>query len=149
MTDNQITVAMEKIGSFIATKNGEQTLLRQKMLAADESCMDGLMCLRLKSKTAAFLLSFFLGGVGAGRFYLGDTALAVFRIIATVLTGALSFIPILGIIVGIVSFGWFVAEWFLCYKKAKTKNFEIISNYLACHPIKVNSQKKEAENEVA
>ncbi len=34
-----------------------------------------------KSKLAAFLLEFFLGGVGAGRWYLGDTGIALAQLL--------------------------------------------------------------------
>ncbi len=121
MTENQILVAMERYGKQIPSKGDASIALKQKMSVADEGCMDGLMNVHMKNKWVAFLLAFFLGGVGAGRFYLGDTKIAIFRIVASVLTGALSFIPILGIIVAVASMIWLIAELFFWFKKAKEK----------------------------
>lgn len=133
MTENQIAVAMEKVRKNVSTKKGEDSLLRQKMYLADENCMDGLMSLPMKSKWAAFWLSFFLGSFGAGRFYIGDKKIGILRIVASVLTGALLLIPILGLIVSAVSGIWLIAEWFLCFNGAKSKNYEALGFYLDSH----------------
>ncbi len=128
MTSNQITVALEKYGKHIPALYVDT--IKGYMQAADDGCMDGLMCLRIKNKWVAFLFSFFLGGIGAGRFYLGDKKIGVIRIVVTVAVSLTSFIPILGIIVSLASVVWIIAEWFIGFKKAKTINYEILSSYL-------------------
>ena len=128
MTENQITVAMEKFGNCVASD--KVALLREKLQNADENCMDGLMNLPMKNKWIAFFLSFFLGGIGAGRFYLGDYGIAIAHIAVSVLTAVLSFVPILGIIVAIISAIRLFAEWFLCFNKARNNNYVALCNYL-------------------
>ncbi len=143
MTDNQITVAMEKFGSQIPASKVEA--LCGSMRNADDGCMDDLMRLPLKSKWIAFLLSFFLGGIGAGRFYLGETAVAILRIIATVVMIGLSFVPILGIIASLASAAWLIAEWFLCFNRAKMINYETLNRYLSLNVKKTNEENKNVE----
>lgn len=143
MTDNQVTVAMEKFGSQIPASKVEA--LCGSMRNADDGCMDGLMRLPLKGKWAAFLFSFFLGGLGAGRFYLGETVVAVLRIVATALTIGLSFVPILGIIASIASAAWLIAEWFLCFNRAKMINYETLNRYLLLNVKKTNEENKNVE----
>ena len=128
MTENQVSVAMERFGKLIPSK--EKEAFKQELIIANEGCMDGLMNVHMKSKWVAFVLAFFLGGIGAGRFYLGDTKIAILRIVATVLTAALSFVPILSWIVAAVSVIWVIAEWFLCFIKAKEINYESLNYYL-------------------
>lgn len=142
MTENKITVAMEKYGRQIPTVN--VALLREKMQNAEDNCMDELMNLPVKSRWIAFWLSFFLGGIGAGRFYLGDTKIGVAHIVVTVLAGALAFVPILGVIASIVSSIRAIAELFLCFNKAKNDNYKLLSEYLLAHR-KVNANEKKVE----
>jgi hypothetical protein len=53
-----------------------------------------------KSKLVAGLLQIFLGGLGIGRFYIGDTKIAVWQIVVTVLTCGIG--SIWGLIDGII-----------------------------------------------
>ncbi|HLK13288.1 MAG TPA: TM2 domain-containing protein [Fimbriimonadaceae bacterium] len=59
-----------------------------------------------KSFIVALLLAIFLGGLGIHRFYLGDTKMGIARIIVTVLC----FVPLVGLVVGIVSLAWWVVD---------------------------------------
>ena len=138
MTDNQVTVALEKfrpdlpvdtLGNISA--NGVK--LKPKLEAAKEDCMDELMSIKLKSKVVAILLSVFLGGWGAGRFYVGDTKIGILRLLASVATGLASLVPVLGIIVAIASLVWMIAEIFLVANRVKYANFDIVSTYLGYH----------------
>lgn len=131
MTDNQITVAMEKFAPYLPRDGGDK--LRTAMKNASDDCMDGLMALNLKSKTVAILLAVFLGGIGAARFYLRDQKIGICRIFMTVITSFGSFVKILGVIVSLASTAWIIADIFLVAKKVKQVNCDIISDYLAAH----------------
>lgn len=52
----------------------EQVLNFKNLLqSAPDDVYDNLLCIPTKSTTTTLLLSIFLGGLGADRFYLGDT----------------------------------------------------------------------------
>ncbi len=129
MTDNQVQVAMEHLMPYMP--NVSQSL-RPKLQAANESCMDGLMGLKMKSRTAAILLSIFLAGIGGGRFYLGDKGLGIAHVVATVISYVFVFVlPILGIILSSACGLWNFIEIFLVAKKVKWDNYNVVMNYLS------------------
>ncbi|MCL2048877.1 MAG: TM2 domain-containing protein [Defluviitaleaceae bacterium] len=53
-----------------------------------------------KSKTAAILLSFFLGGLGIDRFYLGYTGMGVLKLLTAGGFGIIAIIDFVRIIIG-------------------------------------------------
>lgn len=139
MTDNQVQVALEKFrpympiganGDIVSESGGT---LRSKLEAADDDCMDGLMQIKLKSKTVTLLLAIFLGGIGAARFYIGDKGIGIARIIATVAVGFASLVPILGIIAYVASFIWILADIYGSRKRVMQLNFGEISTFLFYH----------------
>ena len=85
----------------------EKTLLLRKYLEdADERCYEHLISMPLKSSVMTLLLSIFLGGIGADRFYIGDTGLGVAKLL-----------------VGWLTFGiWPLIDIFFSFRKAKEKN---------------------------
>lgn len=138
MTENQVTVALEKFRPYLPTDtlgnvSANGIKLKPKLEAAKEDCMDELMSIRLKSKIVAILLSVFLGGFGAGRFYIGDSKIGVLRLLASVATGLASFVPVLGVIVAIASLVWGIAEIFLVAGRVKYVNFDTVSRFLGYH----------------
>lgn len=97
--------------------------------ALPDSAFEPLSDLKLKSKTVTILLSIFLGGICAARFYLGDIKFGIFKILATIGLSVLSIvlslvagIGIFGIIISILIFVWWVLEIILCYSRVKTVN---------------------------
>lgn len=102
---------------------------------AQESAYRKLDELKLKSITATTLLTIFLGGLSAGRFYLKDYFFAVIRIAMLFAAGIalplLNAIPIFGsFLAGAVSLGiiiWYVAEIFICRAICAEHNLEIIN----------------------
>ena len=82
---------------------------------APDDVYDNLLCIPTKSTTTTLLLSIFLGGLGADRFYLGDIGLGVCKLLF-----------------GWLTFGiWPLVDIFCSYKKAKRKNFVRLTNALA------------------
>lgn len=55
--------------------------VKQKLESLDESKESMLMATEWKNPTVAFLFAFFLGGFGVDRFWLGQTGLAIVKII--------------------------------------------------------------------
>lgn len=94
----------------------EQVLNFKNLLqSALDDVYDNLLCIPTKSTTTTLLLSIFLGGLGADRFYLGDTGLGVCKLLF-----------------GWLTFGiWPLVDIFCSYKKAKRKNFVRLTNALA------------------
>lgn len=54
----------------------------------------------MKSKTTAILLSFFLGGLGVDRFYLGYTGMGVLKLLTGGVFGVMWLIDLIQIILG-------------------------------------------------
>lgn len=94
----------------------EQVLNFKNLLqSAPDDVYDNLLCVPTKSTTTTLLLSIFLGGLGADRFYLGDTGLGICKLLF-----------------GWLTFGiWPLVDIFCSYKRAKRKNFVRLTNALA------------------
>ncbi len=81
---------------------------------ASAGCYTALSMVPLKNPMTVLLFSIFLGGFGVDRFYIGDTGMGV----AKLLVGGLT----LGI--------WPLVDIFMCYKKAKEQNFDLLMSAL-------------------
>ena len=138
MTNNQITVAVERIRGKVTPTHLQS--LRESMREAEDGCMDVIMAMPLKSKGVALALALHLGRVGAGRFYVGDKGIAIGRIIMSVLTGVLSFVPILGFILAIASLIWIIVDSVLVFRRVSEKNYLELTGYLAQHKKKAEAQ---------
>lgn len=89
-------------------------LLKNKLAEAPDSKADELLCTPLHSTTTVLLLSIFLGGLGVDRFVIGDVGLGVAKLL-----------------LGWITFGiWPLVDIFVCYKKAKEKNFNKLMSLL-------------------
>lgn len=124
----------------------------ERVSAAPDSAYEPLMNAKLKSKTAAILLSVFLGGVAAGRFYVGNVKYGIVKIAVTILLGLFGvglsyFLAMMAasgggdvlrqvwpvIIADIVIAIWWLAEIFLCPEQVLKVNtqtlFRILNSY--------------------
>ena len=87
---------------------------KQMLEKADDAKYNELMTIPMKSTITTLLLSVFLGGIGADRFYVGDTGLGVVKLL-----------------LGWLTFGlWPLIDIFFSYKKAKLVNFNKILSVL-------------------
>lgn len=87
--------------------------LKSALEKASDSAYDSLSMCKAYNITTTLLLSLLLGGVGADRFYLGDTGLGICKLLFSWLTFGI--LPLVDI--------------FLSYNRAKEKNFE---NIISC-----------------
>lgn len=101
----------EKIDQFIRSKgkyfpSAMIPMIKKQLETMDSSKEAALMSTSWKGSTAAFLFSFFLGGLAADRFYLGQTGLGILKF----LTGGACGI-------------WTIIDWFTAAGRAKTYNY--------------------------
>ena len=115
--------------------------LKKYFAEADDSAFAALNEIKLKSKIATLLLSIFLGGLCAGRFYLGDWGFAIIKMAATyifcTIVAVLSvfsmvnpFLLVLAILIGIGIFVWYIAEIVFCCKRCSEVNYNKIIHCL-------------------
>jgi TM2 domain-containing membrane protein YozV len=91
---------------------GKIYLIKDKLLAQDESRMSIIYSVELKDPMTLLLISIFLGSFGVDRFMLGDIGLGIIKLIT--LGGC-----------GI----WTIIDWFLIQGKTKERNFNAL---IAC-----------------
>ena len=113
MTEERV---MEVLG-VIKDKVPEEkyVTIKNRLRAASDSLADEILSVKLHGPVGIILLSVFLGGIGVDRFVIGDVGLGVGKLLVGWLT--------LGI--------WPLIDIFLCYKKAKEKNFNKLMQMLA------------------
>lgn len=131
MDTQKITYLTEKFGNNL--KPDELQSLKPRMDAAPDKAFEPLNALTFKNKTATLLLSLFLGGLCAGRFYLGDWKFALLKIFITFALGIISsFIPVTAIkgIIGVALLIWSIIEIVLCYKRCTYLNYLKVFNCL-------------------
>ena len=67
-------------------------LVKEKMLAADESKFNLLTTVDIKDTTTLLLISIFLGGLGIDRFMLGDIGMGILKLLTGGVCGILTII---------------------------------------------------------
>ncbi len=134
MTPNRVTVALEKYSKHIEPSN--QASLKTALHSASNQCTEELMTLPVKSPVATILLSIFLGGLGADRFYIGDTKMGTSKLVARLIsTFIANLIPGLGVIINLAVSIWILADIYYCFKKCKELNFNLLYSFLLRHPM--------------
>ena len=101
----------QKVDMFIMTNqkylpSESIVLLKEKMLAADESKFALASTVDFKDPTTLLLISLFLGPLGIDRFMVGDTGLGVLKLLTCGVCGIMT-----------------IVDWFVIMKKAKQVNF--------------------------
>lgn len=80
--------------------------IKEKLETLDEDKESMLMATEWKSPTVTFLLAFFLGWIGADRFWLGQTG-----------TGVAKLLTCGGFII------WNIIDWFTAFSRTKNYNY--------------------------
>lgn len=132
MTPNRVTVAMEKFQNQVPEDG--LIRLREALVNATDECMDDLMYMKLKSKGVVLLFSILLSGLGAARFYIGDTGLGVARLSLNLLNVLfLQGVPVIGPLLTLGILIWGIADIFLTYRAVKEVNLDRIMTFLRSH----------------
>jgi len=124
MKQEQVDVFMSLNESKLPTyKRG--TIAKQ-LLELDDSKWSLLKVINFKNPAVAFILSFFLGGFGLDRIYIGDTTNGVGKLVVSIL----SFFLFWTIIVPLVAFLWWLIDLFLIMGATKEKNYIILQSHI-------------------
>ena len=143
MQEEKVRYLMEKFKKNLSQKN-TTTLktINTKLTAANDEAFEPLNAVTFKSKVAALLLSLFLGGVCAGRFYVGDYKYAIIKIVIVIALSLVVFfagaVPVLGIILRIAYFiaifAWYIYDIVKCYGRAMEINEKRILEVINAFP---------------
>lgn len=88
-------------------------LVRERLLAIDESKWAMLSTIQFKDPTTMLIVSIVAGSLGIDRFMIGDTGLGVGKLLTC------------------GGFGiWGIIDWFMIQKATKEKNMEKIQQFL-------------------
>ena len=101
----------EKIDLYLLSNHGkfpEEKLgfLKNKLHSVTDERLDLITTLKLKNPALILAASLLAGILGVDRFLLGDTGLALFKLLTL---GGFGF--------------FFIIDWFLVYRRAKEKNY--------------------------
>lgn len=94
-------------------ESAQLMMVRDRLMAIDDSKWTHLQIIQFKDPTIAIVLSIVLGALGADRFYLGHTGLGIAKLLTC---GGLGI--------------WTIVDYFLIMKAAKEKNLEIVTPYI-------------------
>lgn len=105
---------IQKVDSYILANarmfdSVQLPVVRDKLLALDESKFGLVMAADLKDPTIALVLSLILGGLGVDRFYIGDIGLGVLKLLTCGVCGIMT-----------------IVDYFLIIGKTREKNFNTI-----------------------
>ena len=132
MTDDKVQDVLLNFGSMIA--DSKKLQLKNALKNADDSRYDEVIYAKVKNPTTVTLLSIFVGALGVDRFYLGDIALGIVKllfvlfapIVVLFLTGSPTLYMIFLLVWGFAINIWWLVDIFLCRSKAKEYNFRSI-----------------------
>lgn len=108
----------QKVDMFIMN-NGKNLpesqvpVIREKLLAMDDSKWATISAIQFKNPTTALILSIFLGVYGIDRFYLGQTGLGIVKLITCGGCGI-----------------WAIIDWFNISKATRDVNYQKLQSVL-------------------
>ena len=111
---------------------GDLVLIQSYLKDANDEAYEPLQKIKLKNKIVTVLLCVFLGGLGAGRFYLGDYQIGITKIVSiTILNLIYIFLNgilfmFIGLFLSTITIVWYFTEIFSCYKHCSELNYERI-----------------------
>lgn len=91
----------------------QMNMIREKLLAVDESKWGMISTTQFKDPTTILIVSILAGGLGIDRFMIGDTGLGVGKLLTC---GGLGI--------------WTIIDWFMIQKATREKNIEKIQQFL-------------------
>ena len=108
----------QKVDMFIMTngkyfESHQLNLVRERLLAIDESKWAMLSTIQFKDPTTMLIVSIVAGNLGIDRFMIGDTGLGVGKLLTCGGAGI-----------------WGIIDWFMIQKATKEKNMEKIQQFL-------------------
>lgn len=99
----------------------------KQLLELDDSKWSLLRVINFKNPAVALILSFFLGGLGLDRIYIGDTTIGVVKFVVFILT---FFFLCWTIIVPLIVAVWWLIDLFLIMGATKEKNYIILQSQI-------------------
>ena len=108
----------QKVDMFIMSngkffESHQMTMIRERLIALDDSKWAMLSTVQLKDPTTTLIISILAGSLGIDRFMLGDTGLGVGKLLTC---GGLGI--------------WTIIDWFQIQKSTREKNMEKIKSLL-------------------
>jgi TM2 domain-containing membrane protein YozV len=88
-------------------------IIRERLLALDDSKWAMLSSIELKDPTTSLIISILAGSLGIDRFMIGDTGLGVGKLLTC---GGLGI--------------WAIIDWFMIQKATREKNMQKIQQFL-------------------
>jgi len=104
MTQDKVDMYILNNAKYFPT--AKIVLLKEKLLAADDSKFTMLSSIELKDPTTLLLISLFIGSLGIDRFMLGDVGMGILKLLTGGLCGILT-----------------VIDWFTIMGATREKNF--------------------------
>lgn len=109
---------VQKVDMFIIS-NGkffeghQMNMIRERLLALDDSKWALLSTIQFKDPTTSLIVSILAGGLGIDRFMIGDTGLGIGKLLTC---GGLGI--------------WSIVDWFQIQKATRDKNLQKIQQFL-------------------
>ena len=112
MDAQKVDMFMMSNGKFF--ESHQMNMIREKLLALDESKWAMLSTTQFKDPTTSLIISILAGGLGIDRFMIGDTGLGVGKLLTC---GGLGV--------------WSIIDWFMIQKATREKNMQKIQQFLS------------------
>lgn len=108
----------QKVDMFIISngkffEGNQMNMIRERLLALDDSKWAMLSAIQLKDPTTSLIISILAGSLGIDRFMIGDTGLGVGKLLTC---GGLGI--------------WAIIDWFMIQKATREKNMQKIQQFL-------------------
>lgn len=108
----------QKVDMFIMSngkffEGNQMNMIRERLLALDDSKWAMLSAIQLKDPTTSLIISILAGSLGIDRFMIGDTGLGVGKLLTC---GGLGI--------------WAIIDWFMIQKATREKNMQKIQQFL-------------------
>jgi TM2 domain-containing membrane protein YozV len=111
MDSNKVDMFLMSSGKFFESHH--ITMVRDRLLAIDDSKWALISTIQFKDPTTSLIVSILAGGFGIDRFIIGDTGLGVGKLLTC------------------GGFGiWTIVDWFMIQKATREKNMEKLQQFL-------------------